>query len=263
MLLYPVTGSLPSPVLRRERSAFCAARLPLADRSVDALTDTERQALAKHWLRRGRSEQRVGIAFAKMVPLLRAVGAHDVVLRLLDLASADERSHAEICVELAGRYAARRLDPLPLGGVPLPEFGCDDERLEAALLVTGMCCINETLATVWIELSLSASTAPLAVAANRAHLRDEIDHARLGWAHLGSDALDPALRDELADCIPGLLSANLPLWLDPDPVIPREGIAGHGQPPHAEIERAVRRAVKELLLPGFRHVGVRPPDIEG
>jgi hypothetical protein len=65
----------------------------------------------------------------------------------------------------------------------LPTFGCEDERLETALLVAGLCCVNETIATAWLEASLRAARTELARAANRVHLRDEIDHARLGWPH--------------------------------------------------------------------------------
>ena len=53
-----------------------------------------------------------------------------------------------------------------------------------------------------------------------------------------------------------MLAANLPLWLEPDPFIPLAGIAGHGQPPHVEVECAMHRAVAEILLPGFALVGV-------
>lgn len=79
--------------------------------------------------------------------------------------------------------------------------------------------MNETLATVWLEQSLAASATPLSIFANLAYLRDEIDHARLGWAHLASEALDADLREALASCIPRLLAANLPLWRTPDPFI--------------------------------------------
>ena len=256
LLLHPVSGALARLERRRARAAFCVERLPALDASLELLTDAERDALARHWQRRAGSEQRIGLAFKQMVPILRAVGAKPIVLRLLELSWADELRHAEVCVAVAARYAGKRVDLEQRSQVLLPQFHAHDERLEAALLVAGTCCVNETLATVWLEQSLAASRAPLAVFANRAHLRDEIDHARLGWAHLASDALDADLRAVLAECVPRLLAANLPLWLEPDPLIPRAGIAGHGQPPHAEVERAIQRAVAEILVPGFAHVGV-------
>ena len=250
-----MTSSLVRFERRRKQAAFCAERLP-ADRSHEALPDAERAGLVRHWQRRAGSEQRIGLAFRQMLPVLRAVGASQVVVGLLDLCASDELRHAEICVRVAERYAGSDVELASRDRVSLPSFGARDERLEAALLIAGTCCINETLATVWLEQSLAASATPLATYANRAHLRDEIDHAQLGWAHLASEALDPDLREALGCCVPRLIAANLPLWLEPDPHIPPAGIAGHGQPPHREIERALRRAVTEILLPGFAHVGV-------
>jgi hypothetical protein len=242
---------------RRRRARFSLQRLPFDDCATDALPDDERRLLSQHWFRRCHSEARIGAAFAKMQPLLRRVGAHQVVLELLELAADDELRHSGICLQLAEHYAGQHLEPPATGETPLPSFGCADERLEAALLVAGTCCINETLATAWLQLSVASASTPLSRAAHRAHLRDEIDHARLGWAHLASNALDDDLRDAVADCVPRLLAANLPLWLTPDPLLPAAGVTGHGVAPAAVIEGAMRRAVDELLLPGFEHVGIR------
>ncbi len=144
--------------------------------------------------------------------------------------------------------------------IVMPSFGCDDERLEAALHVAGLCCINETLATAYLEECLSIATSPLAVTANRAHLREEIDHARLGWAHLASRSLTPGLREALGDCLPRLLDANVPLWERQDASLPAEGVPAHGHPSHAASRRVIEDAVRELVLPGFRHVGI---DVRG
>jgi len=242
---------------RRRRARFSIERLPFDDRAAEALPDDARRQLSQHWLRRCRSEARIAAAFTKMQPLLRRVGAEQVVLELLELAADDELRHSGICLHLAMHYAGRHLEPPATGETPLPHFGCADERLEAALLIAGTCCINETLATAWLQLSVASAATPLSRAAHRAHLRDEIDHARLGWAHLASSALDDDLRDAVGDCVPRLLAANLPLWLAPDPLLPQGGVLGHGVAPAAAIERAMQRAVDQLLLPGFEHVGIR------
>jgi len=241
---------------RRQRAAFRAEVFSEYEASLETLSDTDRLALSRHWLRRARSEARISLAFSKMVPLLREVRAAEVVLELIALSAEDESRHSLVCVHLAERYAGRALEPLALGETPLPAFGSEDERLEAALLVAGTCCINETLATVWLGAALRAARTPLTRAAHRAHLRDEVDHARAGWAHLASPALDGELRAELGACVPRLLAANLPLWLEADPLLPIDGVSGHGAPDHATSERTMRAAVHDLLLPGFEHVGV-------
>jgi hypothetical protein len=246
-----------APLLaRREREAFRAGVFSKYEASLETLADTDRSALSRHWLRRARSEARISAAFSKMIPLLREVRATEVVVDLIGLSAADELRHSEVCVHVAERYAGRRLEPAAVGETSLPAFGCGDERLEAALLVAGTCCINETLATVWLTLGIEAARTPLTRAAHRAHLRDEVDHARAGWAHLASDALDRELRAALGDCLPRLLAANVPLWLEPDPLLPAQGVRDHGAADHIVIERRMWGAVREILLPGFEHVGV-------
>jgi len=232
-------------------------RIPFADAAVDELPGELRRALSAHWLRRARSEARVGLAFAALAPVLRSASADTRVLELLARAARDEAVHAELCRRLAERYAGEsRVVPGPVSA-PLPAFGCDDERLEAALLMAGMCCINETLATAWLEASVRGARSELARAANRLHLRDEIEHARLGWAHLASTALDEPLREALAECVPRLLAANLPGWLAPDSDLGANGAPDHGILEQAEARRAIATAVRDLVLPGFEHVGVR------
>src|SRR5215203_4080122 len=80
------------------------------------------------------------------------------------------RARAELQVGRA--YAAVPVQRPQIDSVVLPRFDVGDEALECTLLVAGMCCINETVATAWISSCLSAAEAPLAVAANRFHLRD-------------------------------------------------------------------------------------------
>jgi hypothetical protein len=242
---------------RRQRTAALLERIPWHDPSLQALPDPLRVAMAKHWARRARSEARVGQSLLALVPRVRAVGGSPVVLHWLEVAGQDEAVHSELCRRLAESYAGERVEPVEARPVTLPEFGCEDERLEVLLLVTGTCCINETLATAWLEANVAQARAPIARAANRLHLRDEIDHARLGWAHLASPAVDEDLREALADCVPRLLAANLAVWLRADDFTPPEGVPGHGVCAHADTVTIIERALQEVVLPGFHHVGVR------
>jgi hypothetical protein len=174
----------------------------------------------------------------------------------MERAADDEERHSEICRQLAERYGGAPVAGPVVKDLELPSFGCADERLEVALHVAGMCCINETIATAWIEECLSGATAPIALAANRAHLREEIDHARVGWAYLASRSITPARREELGDCLSRLLRANVPQWERLDPNLPAEGLKAHGIPSLVDSRRAIRDAVRQLILPGFEHVGI-------
>ncbi len=240
MLLHPLIDRLELP----------------SDDSIDALGAEAREAIASHWLTRARSELRVALGFEALGPRLRAVGAIDAVNDLVAKAIVDERRHGALCVQLAERYAGRDLEVPQLGPSPQPSFGTDDEPLEVALLVLGTCCINESIASAWIRACQRAATSPVAVFANRVHLRDEIDHARLGWAHLASDAITPALRAKLRPWTSAMVRVNVTEWKAPDRFLPEDGIRAHGHLSHRDNERVIDDAVQEIVLPGLRHVGL-------
>ena len=232
------------------------ADLPFGDPSVGELSSAQRTAIAGHWKHRARSELQVGRAFAAMVPLLRERRASAAVLDRLERGSEEEVRHSEICSQLAETYLGDAVVRPRIDSVPLPRFDVGDEDLEMALLVAGMCCVNETIATAWISACLSAAQTPLGQMANRIHLHDEIEHARVGWAHLGSDAVSDATRSALGPCLPRLLEANAPGWERDDPSLPPEGVPSHGHLPVAVSRRVFVDAIADLVLPGFAHVGV-------
>jgi hypothetical protein len=193
------------------------------DETIDALDVDLRRAIAAHWLHRSAAELGVAVAFEALRPRLVDVGAVAAVLALADKAIDDERRHGELCARLAARYLGNAVDmPTPRDGV-LPNFGTGDERTEVALLVMGTCCINESKACEWIRSCLQLATSKAAQVANRAHLQDEIDHARLGWAHLASSAIDAPLRKRLRPWVPRLLKVNVAQWKKPDEHLPAEG----------------------------------------
>jgi len=226
------------------------------DPTIDLLPDATRAAIARHWVHRASAERSVAVAFEALRPRLRATDAADVVLGLVDKAIDDERRHGDLCIRLAERYAGGSI----AGGDPrdgtLPDFGTNDEPFEVLLTVVGMCCINESIASEWIRSCFQAATSPIAAAANRAHLQDEIDHARLGWAHLASNAVDAATKRRLEPWIPRLLRANVAEWKRPDDHLPPEGIPAHGHLSTPETDDVIDAAVRDVVLPGFAHVEV-------
>lgn len=232
------------------------ADLPFGDPSVAALTRAQRTAIAGHWEYRAKSELRVGRAFAQMVPLMRERHASSAVLDRLERGSDEEVRHSEICSQLAETYLGETVVRPVITSVTLPRFEVGDDDLEMALLVAGMCCVNETIATAWISACLATAEVPIAQMANRIHLHDEIEHARLGWAHLASDAVSDATRRALAPCLPRLIAANAPGWEGGDSSLPIEGVPSHGHLPYAVSRQIFIDAVRDLVLPGFAHVGI-------
>ena len=246
----------------RSPSRAPANRIDLPDdATIDLLAEPERRAIAGHWLHRASAELGVAVAFEAFRPRLRDVGAAEVVLALADKAIDDERRHGELCARLAARYLGETAIAVPEArATALPDFGTGDEPTEIALLALGMCCINESVASEWIRSCWQVATSPAAVAANKAHLQDEIDHARIGWAHLASAAVGPVLKRSLAAWAPRLLRVNVAEWKKRDAFLPAAGIPAHGHLSAVEQEDVVDAAVRDVVLPGLVHVGlVTPP----
>lgn len=229
------------------------------DATIDLLPEPARRAIAGHWLHRASAELGVAVAFEALRPRLRGVGAAEVVLALAAKAIDDERRHGELCVRLAARYLGEDVAVPDARDGSLPDFGTGDEPTEVALIVVGMCCINESVASEWIRSCWHLATAPTALAANKAHLQDEIDHARLGWAHLASEAVGPALKRTLRTWAPRLLRVNVAEWKKKDAYLPEEGIPSHGHLSAADHDEVIDAAVRDVVLPGLAHVGVATP----
>src|SRR5205085_5848369 len=124
------------------------------------------------------------------------------------------------------------------------------------LHAAGMCCINESIACAFLEACLDDAAGPLVRAIHREHLTDEIEHARVGWAHFASRAVDTATRREVARWLPRLCEANLLNWKSRFAWLPAEGLPGHALPPYQRNLAAALAALRDVILPGFDHVGI-------
>jgi hypothetical protein len=131
---------------------------------------------------------------------------------------------------------------------------------DVALYAAGLCCINESIATVWLERCAARAIAPLPKAVNHLHLADELFHARVGWAHLASRAVTSAMRAEVGRWLVPLLESNVRQWLSPEVTGQTGGVPDHGLPSEAEHRDAVLGAVRNVVIPGFEHCGV---DVRG
>jgi hypothetical protein len=228
--------------------------LPAEDLSIDALTSPAREELARHWLARAASERRVGDSFAFIAGVLAEGQAPAALRELAERAVDDELRHTELSRQVASRFAGRDLpepERLPL---KVPEHPGASPALRRTLHIVGQCSLNETLASAVLEASLEATTGPLARAALRELLSDEIDHARIGWAHLAS--LAPAERAEVQPWLYGITLANVKVWRETEREYPSdERLISQGALSRALLERALLTAVRELVVPGFASLG--------
>jgi hypothetical protein len=230
-------------------------RLALDDASVDRLDAATRHQLSLQWERRATAELRVASIFAVLAREFFEVGADPAVQQICARAVSDEVRHAEICRLLAERYGARSVEwPAP-GPVPMPLHETAPERLRPTLRAVAMGCINETIATAWLEASLKDATSALARSAIRELIADDVHHARLGWAHLGSARVTAQVRAEVAAWLPRLLHVAALPWLATDDSEPG-GVPAHGVPSAETTRLTVVGAIRDLVLPGFEALGV-------
>jgi hypothetical protein len=229
--------------------------LPDADSEIDGLDDAQRAELVAVWIGRTASERRVADAFVIVRDALSDLGAGDDLVALATRAVDDEYRHEELSRRVASRFAGRELDAPPPLKLVVPEHPGAEGELLHTLHVLGHCAMNETFASAFLETSLVFAKAPLSRVAVQELLSDEIDHARLGWAHLG--ALDETRRNAVAPWLLPMVRANLKMWRDTprpysaDPVVHR-----HGAPPADAVENALRGAISDLMIPGLERFGL-------
>ena len=74
--------------------------------------------------------------------------------------------------------------------------------------------------------------------------------------NVASKHVTPRMRKALGKWAPHLIRAGVEAWLRSDRVIPRGGVPAHGVPSEEMTREIVHAAVRDLVRPGFAHVGV-------
>jgi len=228
--------------------------LPERDEHIDALDVASRRRLGEVWRERATTELGAGWGFALVVTELYALYADPAVLALATKGAHDEVTHAALCARLASVYLEEDV-PLRRGEpVTLPQHEGADARTRMHLHVVGL-AISETIAAGFLGACLERCVSPTVCVVARQHLKDDVEHARVGWAHLGSSAFTAEDRRAVTPWVPRLIEANLVRWrqrIGTLPVVPE-----HGYPEHARLLEAIAETAREVLVPGFRHVGFR------
>jgi hypothetical protein len=245
----------------RWRGRLTSRELPAQDPEIELLTEAQRSELVSVWLGRAASERRVADAFAVIRDAFASRGSGARLVALAARAVDDEHRHAELARHVASRFAGRELEAPARLTLVVPEHRGAPARLVGSLHILGHCAMNETFASAFLEASLSLARAALARAALRELLSDEVDHARLGWAHL--QELSAAERAELAPWVDSLVRANLAMWRAAQrPYAEDVVLHRHGAPPAHAVERALVGAVRDLVIPGLAHFGLPTSSLE-
>jgi hypothetical protein len=226
------------------------------DANLTQCPRAERELIGKNWANRAASELTAGVVFANIEGALRARAVAPEVLALVARAPADEARHAEICRRVASRYLEIEVpfpEPRP---VRKPAPRAEQRGITATLLVVLNSCLNESVAMVFLRTCLEQAQSELVRLALRELMREEVDHARIGWAHLASPEVSDAERAVVSQELPRLIGEIRRAWLTDNPShVP----VGHGCLARAGIESVLDEALADLILPGFEHCGVAVP----
>jgi hypothetical protein len=241
----------PSPpsLLRRHRHPV---ELPEVDPVIDGMPTELRREVARSWERRAHEELKVAAAFSVLTRELLETGADPQVLAAASRGVNDEVRHAEVCRALASKYRGAEV-PWPPGVAIEPSQRVDDRRLRTAFHVVAMCCVNEAVATTFLDTSRAGARSPSARAAVGELLADEVEHARIGWTFL---AEQPApIRKAIEVHLLTLARPAWQCWWDASQITLVDGAPEHGLPSLAATRACVGAAFRDIVIPGFAAVG--------
>jgi hypothetical protein len=236
--------------------------LPEHDPSLSDLAAADRQRLSRIWLHRAAMERRVADSFEVILQALQRRRAPAALVALAARAIDDEYRHAELSRVVASRFAARELpapERLPL---EVPRHSQATPELRDTLFIVGQCILNETTAGAFLETCLEQAEGILAKSALRELLSDEIDHGRIGWAHLAS--LNDEARAAVAEWLLPMAFLNLRLWKHESPHDPTHtgALTRHGAPPASVIHEALVDALRTLIVPGLKELHIETSALE-
>jgi hypothetical protein len=230
--------------------------LPEEDPWIDDLSGADRACLANIWTRRAAMERRVADSFEVIHGSLVRRSASPELVTLAERAIDDEFRHAELSRVVASRFAGRDVPSPARLPLDVPRHKGASPELRDTLFIVGQCVLNETTAGAYLEACLTRAKGPLAKAALGELLSDEIDHGRIGWAHLAT--LDDATRAEVGRWLLPMAYLNLRVWRYETPIDPShtEVLTFHGAPAPAIIHEALADALRLLIVPGLKQLGI-------
>jgi hypothetical protein len=212
-----------------------------------------RAKLAETWTGRAVSEHEATIRFGVYARRMEGFGVPlELIERTLE-ASADEKRHEEICLEVARRFGAR--EPV----FEHFEFWRRPDSREVLLSnMVATCCLTETLNAPFLALSLHIAKDPAMKIALRDLLKDEVNHGRLGWAYLAwarQQGDGARLSAELPELI---MDSSMPQFFNAGlEAHPLEAELAHfGELSMAQRRRIFFEGVDEVIFPGLEASGI-------
>ncbi len=235
--------------------------IPWEAHSAPDLDEGQRRIVGNAWLSRMKQEHLAVGAFARLTHEVAESGGEPVVLSILARAVSDEARHAGICGRHAALFLGEAAVPSRLRGVPhVPTHVGVDPRARTLLHVVEMCCFNETFTAVGFTHMLERARNPATRAALESLLADEIDHSRVGWAHLATAHREEWGADIVAEALPQILSRTVGRVIEATKAAPGAeddpALAAHGHLGPTETARIYRETLAKVVFPGLAEAGV-------
>jgi hypothetical protein len=221
---------------------------------MSAHEDPKRRAGAR-WSMRARVEREAEGRFRRLARELADVGADAIVVGLATRAATDEARHHEMCVDLSRGFGVEPVRATTVHAVPALRTRIESPSGRVLHEVVAMSCVTETLsAALLVEMRARATDASVRDVVHEV-LRDEVAHARLGWAHL---AWSKARGDVgwLSPYVPAMLAATVreEIFAEGEDCAPGiEGLGGLDRPTRRDVFVGTMRGV---VLPGLQRFGV-------
>lgn len=225
---------------------------------VEALSPEHREAVSLRWEARVKSELQVGLSFTDLSERLELAGIGGPVLKLARESAQQERRHAELCHELAELYGERSISLPDMSDWAPIRFGRSNAELELLVALLGQTCISETIASGWLRACVRRIESPRVRAAYALHLREELNHARVGWTFLAAHPPSADMRRALSASLNAQVEANVNAWVDEANFLSGDALPAHGFLSRADSIDAVHSTVERVIYPGFELHGIAP-----
>jgi len=208
---------------------------------------------ARLWSYRATVELEAAARFDRLAATARRQGAEAIVVELAERAGDDERRHHQRCVELVQHLGGHWSAPAEVVAKPVRSgLGA---RADLLYELVAMSCVTETFSAALLMEMRAAAADELVREVVHEVLVDEVDHSRLGWAHLASEARGHSVAF-IGERLPRMLAATVAEELfgpDSDPSPELDGLGA--------LSRARRRDVfaatmLDVVFPGLRRFGV-------
>lgn len=206
------------------------------------------------WAHRATEELGAAARFDRLAESAKREGAEPIVVELARRAGDDERRHHGRCVELVEHFGGRWTAPARITAPPV-RSGLGNARADLLYELVAMSCVTETLSAALLMEMRAAAVDDRVRDVVHEVLVDEVDHSRLGWAHLAAEARGCSV-GFIGDRLPGVLAHTV-----------AEELFGFGEDASPDLDglgalsKVRRKAVfastmLDVVFPGLRRFGI-------